>query len=174
MKDIAEYAIRVCVFGSRSYNNYQEFCSWLRDYVSWLSAESLCFVSGAAKNGPDAMIIRWCKENNYPCYEYPADWDNDGKAAGFIRNRKMRGVTTHALGFWDGVSRGTEEMIEGCMAVDIKLSTIIVTPDTPAQSNFVFVRKKFHNGRKSYQKPQGSGSSDPFRFRGNTAWKRKR
>lgn len=172
MAELSDYDVRVCVFGSRSYNNYDEFSGWLRDYVSWLASDSLCFVSGAARNGPDAMIIRWAKENNYDCFEFEADWDTHGKSAGFIRNREMRGVINRGLGFWDGVSSGTAEMIEGCMDAKIELSTIIVKPDAD-RGKFTFVRNKYH-GNATKEKSKGGGGFDPFRFRGNSSWKRKR
>ena len=170
MRELSEYDICVCVFGSRGYTNYDEFCGWLRDYVSWLAADLICLVSGAASSGPDDMIIRWCKENNYPCFEMPADWDTHGKSAGFIRNREMRLVCSHALGFWDGLSPGTQEMIEGCMSAGIELATIIVKPVVKRQGNFVFTRKKQYGYSK--QKPKGGGSFDPFRSRRNPSWKR--
>lgn len=171
MAEVSDYKVIACVFGSRSYNDYNEFCGWLRDYVSWLASDSLCFISGAANAGADAMIIRWAKENGYECFEYPADWDLYGKGAGYMRNRKMRGIATHALGFWDGVSPGTFEMIEGSMEDGLILSTIIVRPDEVKFGNKVFHRKKYHEHKRK-AKQKGSGSFHSGGFRRNPSWQR--
>lgn len=44
----------------------------------------------------------------HPC---PADWAEHGRAAGPIRNRKMAKPANGLLAFWDGKSKGTEDMI---------------------------------------------------------------
>ena len=42
----------------------------------------------------------------------PADWDLDGKSAGFKRNVKMAEYADALVAFWDGESKGTKHMIE--------------------------------------------------------------
>ncbi len=149
----------VCVAGSRGYNDYAEFSYWVDSYIDILATDSICFVSGAASKGADAMIIRWCRENNFPCFEYPADWDEYGKSAGMIRNAEMRDVITHLLAFWDGISSGTEEMINESMNRDgIEVATIIVTPDSAKFGNQIFTRKKH------YDKQKGGGAKYPRRY----------
>ncbi len=115
MRDhIDQYTCVVLVAGSRSFNNYVYFSREVEHRLALLlrnvPREDICFISGAASRGADAMIIRWCKQNNYPCFKYPADWDNLGKKAGYVRNIEMAKVTTHALLFWDRVSKGTRHM----------------------------------------------------------------
>lgn len=155
---VLDFDIIVCVAGSRSYNDYAEFTYWLDSYVDHIGSANICFVSGAASNGADAMIIHWCKENNYTCFEYPADWDEFGKSAGMIRNAEMRSVITHLLAFWDGASKGTEEMINESMKMDIEVATIIVTPDSAKFGNQIFTRKKYHG------KPKGGRAKYPRRY----------
>ena len=43
---------------------------------------------------------------------FPADWNQYGKRAGFIRNKQMGDFADGLLAFWDGQSRGTKQMIE--------------------------------------------------------------
>ncbi|EKD89628.1 MAG: hypothetical protein ACD_33C00024G0001, partial [uncultured bacterium] len=85
-------------------------------------------ISGKANSGADALIIRWCKENNYPCKEYPADWDNVtipnaiiktnnfnkqyNAIAGHMRNAAMIEDGNRLIVFFDGKSPGTKNIIE--------------------------------------------------------------
>lgn len=74
-------------------------------------------VSGTAR-GVDQAGERWATDNNIPVAQFPADWDEHGRAAGPIRNERMaqyadshtgRGVL---LAILDYPSNGTESMIQ--------------------------------------------------------------
>lgn len=114
-KDINSYKVRVLVAGSRFYTNYQEFETIIEHRINLLlrniPREDICFISGKASHGPDDMIIHWCERNNYRCFEYPADWNELGKIAGFVRNKTMSKICTHAIIVWDGISSGTKHML---------------------------------------------------------------
>ena len=113
--NIAEYKIRIVVYGSRSFNNYEYFCSVIEAYLKQFKDEKdICFITGSAYYGPDRMIIDWCETNHYPYFECPAQWDEFGKRAGMIRNKIMAKKCTHSLGMWDGVSSGTKHMMQEC------------------------------------------------------------
>ena len=51
-------------------------------------------------------------ENNLPVERYPADWENNGRAAGPIRNRQMAEIANALIAFPLGESRGTRNMIK--------------------------------------------------------------
>jgi hypothetical protein len=70
-------------------------------------------VSGAAR-GADKLGERYAKEHDLPIKQFPADWNNYGKQAGYLRNKQMAEYATHCICFWDGISRGTELMIQLC------------------------------------------------------------
>ena len=106
------FDIRILVAGSRGIRDYDYFCQALSCINLELVRATGCFISGKASKGPDAMIIRWCKENEILCREYPADWDGLGKRAGYVRNTQMGDVATEAYVFWDCVSPGTKHMID--------------------------------------------------------------
>lgn len=81
-----------------------------------LMAQSITeVVSGTAK-GADALGERWAEENGIPVKRMPANWHKYGKRAGPLRNAEMAkyvaGHGGHVIVFWDGVSTGTESMIE--------------------------------------------------------------
>ena len=154
MKTLSEYSKRVVVAGSRSYNNYEEFCTVVNRYVRWSGLDDLAFISGDAFAGPDAMIKRYCEEKNIPCFLYKANWDKFGKRAGIIRNCEMRDVCSHLLAFWDKVSRGTAHMVDVCYETDyIKVMMCLVKPDPYEQPKPI--RKPFrHRFTRSSEKTE--------------------
>ena len=103
---------RVVVAGCRDYVNYYEAKEFIESCIKQIKKEhTLIFVSGGCR-GADALGERFAKENGYSIEKYPADWENLGKAAGPIRNRKMAEIGDYIICFWDGKSRGTKSMIE--------------------------------------------------------------
>ena len=49
---------------------------------------------------------------------FEPDWEQNGKAAGILRNRDMALYADCLVAFWDGESRGTKHMIETMMELD--------------------------------------------------------
>lgn len=68
-------------------------------------------VSGTAQ-GFDRLGELYAKKFNIPVTRFPADWNQFGKGAGFIRNSEMADYADGLIAFWDGVSRGTRNMIQ--------------------------------------------------------------
>jgi len=68
-------------------------------------------VSGMAA-GADRLGVEFARKYGVTLYEFPADWDKYGKAAGYRRNADMAVFSDQLLAFWDGKSRGTKHMIE--------------------------------------------------------------
>lgn len=98
---------------------YKTIIAGSRDGVEFkhvLIAISLCgwdistVVSGTAR-GADRFGEEWASLNNIPIERYPADWDNNKKAAGYIRNIEMADNAEALIALWDGESRGTKHMI---------------------------------------------------------------
>lgn len=140
---IEDYDEAIVVFGSRSFTDFEQFTRALEEYICIEHAKAhIIFITGAAKSGPDDMIIRWCRKNGYAWTEYPADWDDisvegsfvkknsRGKLynarAGHMRNRAMAEVMTQAVGFWDGFSPGTRNMIDEAERVGITPKVFLV------------------------------------------------
>lgn len=67
-------------------------------------------ISGTAK-GVDTLGERWAKEHGVTVERYPANWSQHGRAAGPIRNGEMAEIAENAVILWNGVSRGTKDMI---------------------------------------------------------------
>jgi len=73
--------------------------------------KAISIVSGMAR-GADALGYAFAKSHDIVCYEFPADWNQFGKRAGFMRNEDMGRFSDGLLAFWDGQSRGTTHMID--------------------------------------------------------------
>jgi hypothetical protein len=81
-----------------------------------------CVLSGTAR-GIDRAGEEWAKAHNIPIEYYPANWDEFGKAAGFIRNREMALRADALLAVWDGKSRGTANMIRTAALLNLETFT---------------------------------------------------
>lgn len=68
-------------------------------------------VSGTAK-GADKLGERYAKEKGFYISEFPANWDDHGKKAGYLRNDQMAQYADALIAFWDGTSSGTKHMID--------------------------------------------------------------
>lgn len=68
-------------------------------------------VCGEAK-GADALGKQYAEERGFILDSFPADWDKQGKSAGYRRNEKMAKHCDAVLAFWDGESKGTKHMID--------------------------------------------------------------
>lgn len=72
---------------------------------------SISIVTGMAK-GADYLGYAFAKANGVTLYRFHAEWDRLGRSAGFIRNKQMGDFSDGLLAFWDGKSRGTDNMIQ--------------------------------------------------------------
>jgi len=102
---------KIGVIGSRGYNNYKEFKEQI-EYLTSNILEPIIWVSGGCKSGGDALISRYCKDNNFELIEYLPDWDKHGKAAGFIRNKLIIEDIEYLIAFWDQMSKGTKSSLD--------------------------------------------------------------
>jgi len=107
--------MRTIIAGSRSITDYN---------TTAIGIESAYFIptiilSGTA-NGPDQHGERYGLEHGIFVRRYPADWNNLGKGAGYIRNIRMGHEADALIAIWDGKSKGTLHMIKiaeslGCL-----------------------------------------------------------
>lgn len=95
------------VAGSRTFQNYPLLCKEL-DKIRDQIGEIVC---GEAR-GADMLGNTYAYDNDIKVKDFPADWEHDGKAAGFIRNEKMAKYADKAIIFWDGKSVGSKDMID--------------------------------------------------------------
>lgn len=117
--------IKVIIAGTRDFDNY-ELLKQKMDKI--LAArvrnnEEIIIVSGTAR-GADKLGEKYARERGYTIKRFPADWDKNGKRAGYIRNEEMAKYADACVCFWDEASRGTKHMID--LATRYKLALRVI------------------------------------------------
>ena len=99
---------KIIIAGSRDFSSFKTLENFCNTVIP--SGVEVTIISGGAR-GADRLGERYARKYNYSLQIYPAEWDVYGRAAGPIRNEQMASVATHLIAFWDGSSRGTQNMI---------------------------------------------------------------
>lgn len=107
--------MRTIIAGSRSVI-YEEALWWALDHCGWEPTVVLC---GGAR-GADELGRLWAKEVGIPVEMYLPQWDEYGKLAGFYRNAEMANKAEALIALWDGVSKGTANMIDNAKRKNLK------------------------------------------------------
>lgn len=118
---MAKYRI-ICA-GSRDFEDKEYIYKVLDYYLKNLPKFDTEILDGKAR-GPDSIGGLYADEKGYGHRDFPALWDEHGKAAGFIRNEEMAKNATHLIAFWDGKSHGTKDMID--RALKHRLRVVII------------------------------------------------
>lgn len=74
--------MRYAIVGSRTFLDYEKFKISIDPHLPYIKQ----IISGGA-NGADSLAARYATENNIPLLVFEADWINNGKSAGMIRNK---------------------------------------------------------------------------------------
>lgn len=103
--------MNLIVAGGRDFTDYTLLKNKLDLLLSKRNKPDVILICGMAR-GADLLAKQYANENNMFVWEFPADWDNKGKSAGYLRNLQMAEEGTHLVAFWNGVSKGTKHMID--------------------------------------------------------------
>ena len=115
--------MKLIIAGGRSFTDLE----FMRETMT-LFPDVTEIVCGMAR-GADLAGRRWAHENGIAVAEFPADWDQYGRRAGFIRNGDMARYADGAVVFWDGQSRGSKHMID-IMKAEEKPVTVVMYGDS--------------------------------------------
>lgn len=129
--------MRVLVCGSRHFKDkdllYNTLDATATEYKLWAIPDEygntlplgMEIISGCAK-GADSIAIDYAVVNWLKLYEYPADWNTYGKAAGPIRNKQMldEGKPDLVIAFMFKDSRGTKNMVEQAEKAGVPVKVI--------------------------------------------------
>lgn len=108
--------MKTIIAGSRSITNI----SLVEQAIKESGFKITEVVSGTAR-GVDFLGELWAIKNKIPIKRFPADWGHYGKAAGHKRNEQMAVYAEACIIIWDGVSRGSLNMIKNAEIVGLKL-----------------------------------------------------
>jgi hypothetical protein len=96
----------LAIVGSRDFPDLWR----VNDYISLLPSDTT-IVSGGAR-GVDRTAADAASQYGLPCIEYLAQWERDGKPAGYKRNQRIVDNCDQLVAFWDGKSPGTRHSID--------------------------------------------------------------
>lgn len=99
--------MRVLVFGGRDFTDRDSLYKYLDAFHKEFTITLI--IQGAAR-GADRMAGEWAISRGVNQLVFPADWNNHGKAAGFIRNKKMRDEGEPDVGIACPGGKGTQMM----------------------------------------------------------------
>lgn len=102
---------RVIIAGGRDFNDYSLLKSKCDNILSEVSETAQIVIISGTAQGADKLGEKYAEEKGYEIERHPALWDKHGKAAGPIRNLEMAENADALIAFWDGKSRGTQNMI---------------------------------------------------------------
>lgn len=96
--------------GSRRYDDRNRIAKRLFDLPP--PYDDLIIVHGNAR-GVDRIAGQEAEKLGFRVEKFPADWDQFGKRAGYVRNLQMAQAGANlCIAFWDGTSKGTKHMMD--------------------------------------------------------------
>lgn len=162
-----EYTIRPVIFGVRDFDDVSLFDQCMRKSMKDFGFNkdelkaSICFIVGAEQNGISKLASRWCVQHGYQHALFSPNWgdvDIEGAVvkyrnnepynavAGHWRDEEMAEVCTHGITFYDGVSSGTQDMMDR-----------VIERGSPCAVYYVDTDSEDDHAQKS----QGGGSRHP-------------
>ena len=103
--------LKVIIAGGRDFTNCNQAATEIYNLVEAHNLpDTFTVISGGAR-GADKVGEYLAELYELPLEIYPADWNQHGKQAGYIRNTQMADIADVLIAFWDGKSRGTSHMI---------------------------------------------------------------
>ena len=111
--------MRVIVCGSRHLTDLDLVEDVLKKY-------DISFIISGGAGGADTLAELYALKENIGIRVYMAQWKTYGKSAGPIRNQEMLdlGKPDMVIAFWDGVSKGTKNMIEIAQKANIPVKIV--------------------------------------------------
>jgi len=122
--------MKTIIAGTRTFNDYELLETKLTEFR--LTHDITEIVSGGAI-GADRLGEVYAMRNDIPIKPFPAEWKKHGNAAGPIRNRQMAEYADQLIVFWDGSSKGTNNMIDSMIKQKKPVYMVLYTAMTKAQ-----------------------------------------
>lgn len=109
--------MRIGIVGSREFKDLEK----VREFVRGLNNDDVV-VSGGCR-GVDRIGVEEGRKCGLKCVElkYKGEF---GKSGGMVRNRELVMEIDRCVVFWDGSSRGSEDMIKLCKVNGVKIEIV--------------------------------------------------
>lgn len=98
--------MKVAIVGSRKFRNFD----MVETYVNQLPKTDTIVSGGAI--GVDLSAEMAAKKRGMNTIIYKAEWNRNGRGAGFMRNSLIVNECDRLVAFWDGESNGTKHSID--------------------------------------------------------------
>ena len=104
--------INLIIAGTRTFQDYSLLDYEVKKFIVENKLKPpLSIVCGMAQ-GADLLGKKFAEKYKIPVIEMPANWDELGKRAGYVRNEEMAKISQYCICFWDGASKGSKHMID--------------------------------------------------------------
>lgn len=120
--------MRVIVTGSRGWTDRSRIADRLCDLQPQRNVTIVVGYNPKTDRpkGVDRIAYQEAEKLGLLVEPHPADWDQYGKPAGFIRNEEMAASGAQlCIAFWDGRSSGTDDMMERAKKHGIPVEVIL-------------------------------------------------
>ncbi|MGW8179818.1 MAG: DUF2493 domain-containing protein [bacterium] len=117
---------KVLVCGDRYWTDRTVIFAALSTYLEELGRDDLLIIQGGAK-GADTIARDWARQEGVETLQFDADWQQYGRAAGPIRNKKMLVEKPDlVLAFHEDIrsSKGTLNMVKQAQKAGV--TTVII------------------------------------------------
>lgn len=109
--------MKVAIIGSRSLI-IENLGKYIPDGITEI-------VSGGA-SGVDKCAEKYAAETGISLTVFLPEYSKYGRAAPIIRNKQIIEYSDCVVALWDGVSRGTKNIIDECMKVNKKVDVYLI------------------------------------------------
>jgi hypothetical protein len=110
--------MKVIITGSLTFKNYDVLTEKCDFYLQ--NQKEIEVVTGDLP-GSCSLGKKYALSRGYRIAPFPADWKKYGKAAVYIRNEEMAKYADALIAFWDGISKGTGQMINLAKKYNLKI-----------------------------------------------------
>jgi YspA, cpYpsA-related SLOG family len=108
--------MRTIIAGSRTINDALEL-----DKAIELSGFKITKIICGGAQGVDRLGEKYAFSHDLPIQYFLPNWQENGKAAGPIRNSDMANNADALILVWDGKSRGSADMLNKANAIGLKV-----------------------------------------------------
>lgn len=133
--------MKTIIAGSRTVNDI--------DIVAFAVEQSgfaITEVASGMARGVDMAAVEYAHRRGLPLRPFPADWETEGRAAGYNRNVRMAEWAEALIAIWDGKSRGTKHMIDIARKAGLRVFVYRVTVETVFDRRIIELMEGFQTG----------------------------